>query len=63
MAQSRSAACDLLSGEGGSKERRREEQAGGGAGGGMWVSLRKDGEEMEERCEEWGRLSRLIYQC
>lgn len=48
MAQSRSAACDLLSGEAG---RRREERGGGG--GGMWVSLRKGGEEMEERCEEW----------
>lgn len=46
MAQSRSAACDLLSGEAGSKEERRAERRGGGEGG---VRLKKGGEEMEER--------------
>lgn len=48
MAQSRSAACDLLSGEAGNKEERREERGGGGR-----PRLSKGGEEMEERCEEW----------
>ena len=45
MAQSRSAACDLLSGEAGSKEERRAERRGGEGG----VRLKKGGEEMEER--------------
>lgn len=53
MAQSRSPACDLLSGESGSKENRREERRGGG----RWVRLSKEGEEMEEICVECSRLS------
>lgn len=52
MAQSRSAACDLLSGEAGSKEEKREEQRGGGN-----LRLRKGGEELQERCEAWRQLS------
>lgn len=56
MAQSRSPACDLLSGESGSKENRREERRGGG----RWVSLSKESEEMKEICVECSRLSRHI---
>lgn len=43
MARSRSAACDLLSGEAGNEEENRAERRGGGGGS---IRLRKGGEEM-----------------